>query len=90
MGEVYRAYDNKLEQPVALKFLPASMSRDEPGRARFHNEVRIARQVPTPRCAACTTSANGMGCRSFPWNMWVAKTWRRCSAVSAACPPIKP
>jgi hypothetical protein len=28
MGEVNRAYDNKLDQPVALKFLPAAMSRD--------------------------------------------------------------
>jgi len=48
MGEVYRAYDNKLEQPVALKFLPAAMSRDAPALARFHNEVRIARQVSHP------------------------------------------
>jgi serine/threonine-protein kinase len=48
MGEVYRAYDNKLEQPVALKFLPAAMSQDGAALARFHNEVRIARQVSHP------------------------------------------
>jgi hypothetical protein len=48
MGEVYRAYDNKLEQPVALKFLPASMSQDGAALARFHNEVRTARQVSHP------------------------------------------
>ena len=48
MGEVYRAYDNKLEQSVALKFLPAAMSQDGAALARFHNEVRIARQVSHP------------------------------------------
>ncbi len=48
MGEVYRATDIRLGQTVALKFLPDEASRD-PGRlARFHNEVRIARQVTHP------------------------------------------
>lgn len=45
MGEVYRALDLKLGQPVALKFLPLDVSGDEELLARFHNEVRIARQV---------------------------------------------
>ncbi len=48
MGEVYRADDLRLGQPVALKFLPDSL-RDEPVRlAQFHNEVRTARQVSHP------------------------------------------
>ena len=48
MGEVYRADDLKLGQPVALKFLPAELSND-PGRLeRFLNEVKIARQVAHP------------------------------------------
>jgi len=48
MGEVYRADDLRLGQPVALKFLPAALSAD-PGRlAQFHNEVRTARQVSHP------------------------------------------
>ncbi|HYV18853.1 MAG TPA: serine/threonine-protein kinase [Verrucomicrobiae bacterium] len=45
MGEVYRADDLKLEQTVALKFLPPELSRDAGRLARFHNEVRLARQV---------------------------------------------
>src|SRR5882757_7175711 len=45
MGEVYRATDLTLGQSVALKFLPAS---DERMLERFHNEVRIARQVSHP------------------------------------------
>ncbi len=48
MGEVYRANDLTLDQPVALKFLPESMARDAAMLARFHNEVRVARQVSHP------------------------------------------
>ncbi|HYL73788.1 MAG TPA: protein kinase [Bryobacteraceae bacterium] len=45
MGEVYRATDLRLSQAVALKFLPEEMALDPKALARFHNEVRIARQV---------------------------------------------
>src|SRR5918993_364235 len=45
MGEVYRADDLKLGQPVALKFLPESLLSDGAALARFHREVRVARQV---------------------------------------------
>ena len=45
MGEVYRADDLKLGQPVALKFLPDQLLSDGAALARFHREVRIARQI---------------------------------------------
>jgi len=48
MGEVYRADDLKLGQAVALKFLPKAVSGDEALLARFHAEVRLARQVSHP------------------------------------------
>jgi serine/threonine-protein kinase len=48
MGEVYRAHDVRLDQPVALKFLPEALGRDGAAVARFHNEVRTARQVTHP------------------------------------------
>jgi hypothetical protein len=48
MGEVYRADDLKLAQAVALKFLPENLAGDRNMLARFHKEVRIARQISHP------------------------------------------
>ena len=48
MGEVYRADDLSLDQPVALKFLPEAVTHNEPALERFRSEVRIARQVSHP------------------------------------------
>jgi serine/threonine-protein kinase len=45
MGEVYRADDLKLAQPVALKFLPEALERDPQRLERFLNEVRVALRV---------------------------------------------
>jgi len=48
MGEVYRAEDLKLDQDVALKFLPEKLVQDGAALARFHREVRIAREISHP------------------------------------------
>jgi serine/threonine-protein kinase len=57
MGDVYRADDLELGQPVALKFLTGAakaghyakaMGFDERARARLRNEVRLARQLAHP------------------------------------------
>ncbi len=48
MGEVYRADDLTLGQPVALKFLPDMAAHDQRLLERFHNEVRTARRVSHP------------------------------------------
>jgi hypothetical protein len=48
MGEVYRADDLLLEQPVALKFLPSAATASASLLSRFRNEVRTARQVSHP------------------------------------------
>src|ERR1700744_963181 len=47
MGEVYRADDLSLGQPVALKFLPEAKT-DDYTLERFRNEVRIARRISPP------------------------------------------
>lgn len=48
MGEVYRADDLKLGQPVALKFLRRSLAQETAFLERFYAEVRNARQVSHP------------------------------------------
>ncbi|MEZ5346464.1 MAG: serine/threonine-protein kinase [Pyrinomonadaceae bacterium] len=45
MGEVYKAEDIKLDQTVALKFLPEKLAGNEDALRRFLSEVKIARQV---------------------------------------------
>ena len=48
MGEVYRADDLRLGQPVALKFLPEGVDSDPARLTQLHAEVRMARQVSHP------------------------------------------
>ncbi|HEX9918342.1 MAG TPA: serine/threonine-protein kinase, partial [Pyrinomonadaceae bacterium] len=48
MGEVFKAEDIKLNQTVALKFLPDRLEKDSSALSRFHSEVRVARQVSHP------------------------------------------
>ena len=47
MGEVYRADDLTLDQPVALKLLPEA-ANDADRLERFRQEVKIARKVSHP------------------------------------------
>jgi serine/threonine-protein kinase len=48
MGEVYRADDLTLGQPVALKFLPPHLAQDPDRLQRFRKEVAAARRVSHP------------------------------------------
>ena len=49
MGEVYRADDLKLDQPVALKFLPRALEDDADRLERFYGEVRHGAPGLAPR-----------------------------------------
>jgi len=45
MGRVYKAYDKKIKDVVALKLIRPEISTDENTIARFNNELRLARKI---------------------------------------------
>ncbi|TRZ92736.1 serine/threonine protein kinase, partial [bacterium] len=45
MGKVYRAHDTKLNEEVALKLIKPEIAADKKTVERFHNEIKIARQI---------------------------------------------
>jgi serine/threonine protein kinase len=45
MGRVYKAYDKKINEVVALKLIRPEISTDENTIARFNNELRLARKI---------------------------------------------
>jgi serine/threonine protein kinase len=45
MGNVYRAFDNKIEEEVALKLIRPEISSDKKTIERFRNELKVARKI---------------------------------------------
>src|SRR5499427_3035258 len=52
MGEVYRARDTRLEREVAIKVLPAGLTRDPDRLRRFEQEARSAGVLNHPNILA--------------------------------------
>ncbi len=52
MGEVYRAYDTRLQRVIAIKVLPAHSSTDSDARARFEREARAIASLNHPNICA--------------------------------------
>jgi serine/threonine protein kinase len=45
MGKIYRVFDNKIEQEIALKLLRPEIAADSDTIARFKNELKFARNI---------------------------------------------
>ncbi len=67
MGEVYRADDLKLGQPVALKFLPSAVANEPQRQARFLAEVRVAREVSHPNVCRVYDMSKGRPSSFSSW-----------------------
>ena len=61
MGEVYRARDTRLERTVAVKVLPAHLSRSEEIRQRFEREARAISSLSHPHICALYDVGNQDG-----------------------------
>jgi len=48
MGRVFRAFDNKIGEDVALKLIKPEIAEDRKTVERFRNELRIARKITHP------------------------------------------
>src|SRR5688572_32060312 len=49
MGEVYRAFDPKINREVAIKILPPALSADKDRLARFEQEAQAAGGLNHPK-----------------------------------------
>src|SRR5512132_1481515 len=61
MGEVYRARDTRLERTVAVKVLPAHLSKSEEVRQRFEREAKTISQLSHPHICALYDVGNQDG-----------------------------
>ena len=65
MGEVYRAYDTRLDRNVALKVLPEAFARDTESMARFEREAKVLASLNHPNIASIYGLEESNGTRAL-------------------------
>ncbi len=87
MGEVYRARDPRLGRELALKVLPAPLSRDQERLARFEREARAASALSHPNIVTIYEVAAVEGVTYIAMELVLGRTLRELLAEGAL--PIK-
>ena len=68
MGDVYRAQDERLDRPVAIKVLAPRFSDDRVFRNRFQREARVLASLSHINIAAIYGLEESDGRQSWSWN----------------------
>ena len=76
MGEVYRAYDTRLQRVVAIKVLPVDLSSSSAGHKWLEEEAKSLSKLQHPNIALFLTSV--------PKRVWTSWSWNSCLAKSCA------
>jgi serine/threonine protein kinase/Tol biopolymer transport system component len=84
MGEVYRAFDPRLERFVALKVLPEGLTRDRNSLARFEREARAASALNHPHIVNIYEIADAGDCRYIAMELVEGRTLRQTMASKDA------
>ncbi|MBI2681369.1 MAG: protein kinase [Candidatus Solibacter usitatus] len=61
MGEVYRAWDSRLDRQVAIKALPESLAKDPVALARFEREAKVVAALSHPNILEIYDFGNEQG-----------------------------
>ena len=88
MGEVYRARDSRLGREVAVKALPAALSRDPDRLRRFEQEARTASALNHPNIVAIYDVGTIEDCPYIVSELLEGETLRE-RLAGAALPPRK-
>ncbi len=89
MGEVYRARDERLERDVAVKVLPAAVSRDPERLRRFEQEAQTPPARSTIRTSPRSTTSAATTARPVHRARSCSRA-RRCGRGSAGGAPARP
>src|SRR5688572_9698639 len=68
MGEVYRAFDERLQREIAIKVLPASNAHDPAAAGRLVREARAAAALNHPNICTIHEVARTRGRPSLRWS----------------------